>query len=1377
MKHRLKTAWSVCALSLLCLGAARADEPVHVALVSNLPAALVGDGLALAETALADTKSLVLLERQGINRILEEHQLALSGEADAATAVQVGRLLTVDLLAMLAGDPAVEGSQALALVVFDARTGVRLEDRAVATAPEKMAAGVKAAIDAALAKHRLGRKVVKTISVVGIRNVDLGASRTNWCSAIGRLLERDLCASPQVGVLDRTYLDQVVKERALAPAAPADALASTMLRLDLELARDGDERVAATVTITAPQGEKRKASVRVGEAELGHLGALLMDRVLKELDARPVTAVYDRRLEARRLLNEAKYQLGLARVERAIVFAEAAMALAPEDRSLWPDTTEVFTSYAGWLLLSSENRAANPSRLSVGFQPRCSAEDYEATIAYLLRAVKLFIRTRQHEAERGGIRIAFSAQEDHLYQGELFFEPVLWNLRNYRGQRSSAARESLRTLLSRYRHLQTDLLLGAVLDKLGTAEYASTVANRWRLRMESLAALADDWEEWSRLTCELEGRVLVKLDQTGPVSIEHACLRMPAYRSSYVEMLAFAIPRGDDVAFDGARLGEKQVRALRELYERMVQHRLPAVKILGGGGRLWADIRSNNLTGDEVQQRMRKILDFAEAKIADPGVEPADVERAACYDAAISVCDAIERLDPSVRPARERLYRFMTSRRELTLSVVFALGGNHWDHGKLEEQTTGFRGVYGPARSLDHGESSETVAARLAPVRQLLAASTTRYPDNNCPFLEALLQQLPGGPSLEAVRAPLWTRARLLIDSGEDEKWCHPSAPVVVGDKAYSVVVTSEGNERIKQLVRIDLPEGAVERLGRISQPWSGPLPAGASAITMYRRWNTLGRLWVHDDRVYCPSANYGGIFVFPVDGSEPEFLSPKTCPGMVTGDIDSIAILDGGLLALSSGDPSAYVLWYDLGTKKWETIASSHRVEKKTLLDYPEHYLNATIVDPPRHRIFFSLRQNEFPGLMHSGLFAFDTRTRTISKLFAFPHNGPSWMQSFGPERLLVVFPKFDEEFHRVFEFDMTNDRWRLTMSNVGHRWCEVDGKPVEDLAKGPVRSNRDWVIPEDIKLDQPRYPGKHRIYPPFEIIDDRLWCFHPLGRLGADGRTLEQGPVLDRRSIVTYFSTPGLPNTLEYIPKHRQVLYSGYKSIWLLDLPPATASAAAMASRAATERLEPGPAAHWKLDEGSGDRAADSSGKGHTATLRAASWSADNARRALHCDGIGAYALVGNPESLNFAGVVTLVAWIKPEANDDFRDIISHGYTQDPKAEGVALRIDRGRYRIGSWDGAEYQAKAAMPAEDIGRWVHLAGVYDGQSWRLYRNGKQVAEVEHPVGALACDANWAIGASGRGNERFFKGHIRDVRIYRRALSAEEIQSLFGESP
>ena len=175
---------------------------------------------------------------------------------------------------------------------------------------------------------------------------------------------------------------------------------------------------------------------------------------------------------------------------------------------------------------------------------------------------------------------------------------------------------------------------------------------------------------------------------------------------------------------------------------------------------------------------------------------------------------------------------------------------------------------------------------------------------------------------------------------------------------------------------------------------------------------------------------------------------------------------------------------------------------------------------------------------------------------------------------------------------------------------------------------------------------------------------------------------------------------------------------------------------------------------------------------------------------DGQQQYLLVKDSAQLDFADEITLAAWVNVTAlNDTCQYIVGHGYCLDPPGE-VVLRIGSTTcgpggaphyWAVGSWLLAEHSAIAAIDERDLGTWVHLVGTYDGEAWHLYRNGAEIATQASSVGAVPVRSDWAIGARAPGvppcvpapAERFFNGSIDDVRIYRRALDASEVEELY----
>jgi len=85
----------------------------------------------------------------------------------------------------------------------------------------------------------------------------------------------------------------------------------------------------------------------------------------------------------------------------------------------------------------------------------------------------------------------------------------------------------------------------------------------------------------------------------------------------------------------------------------------------------------------------------------------------------------------------------------------------------------------------------------------------------------------------------------------------------------------------------------------------------------------------------------------------------------------------------------------------------------------------------------------------------------------------------------------------------------------------------------------------------------------------------------------------------------------------------------------------------------------------------------------------------------------------------------------------------------------------------------KADGPFE-TGKWYHVVGVYDGTTMRLYVDGRLSAESkdQHGVICYPDQGVLTIGAYVDNDERHnLPGAIREVRIYSRALTADEVAS------
>ncbi len=99
-----------------------------------------------------------------------------------------------------------------------------------------------------------------------------------------------------------------------------------------------------------------------------------------------------------------------------------------------------------------------------------------------------------------------------------------------------------------------------------------------------------------------------------------------------------------------------------------------------------------------------------------------------------------------------------------------------------------------------------------------------------------------------------------------------------------------------------------------------------------------------------------------------------------------------------------------------------------------------------------------------------------------------------------------------------------------------------------------------------------------------------------------------------------------------------------------------------------------YWAFDEASGSVATDSSGSGNNGNIINATRVPGESGNGLNFDGTSAYVDIANSPSVNFAGALTMAAWIQPRSSAGIQNIFAHGQTTSPTF-GVFLRIVDGQ------------------------------------------------------------------------------------------------------
>ena len=207
-------------------------------------------------------------------------------------------------------------------------------------------------------------------------------------------------------------------------------------------------------------------------------------------------------------------------------------------------------------------------------------------------------------------------------------------------------------------------------------------------------------------------------------------------------------------------------------------------------------------------------------------------------------------------------------------------------------------------------------------------------------------------------------------------------------------------------------------------------------------------------------------------------------------------------------------------------------------------------------------------------------------------------------------------------------------------------------------------------------------------------------------------------------------------------------------------------------------GLVAWWKLDETSGDKAADSSGNGHAANVKGdARWQPAGGKvgGAIALDGDGDYLEVVDESVFDFTAGVTVAAWIKPTAWDKpWQAIVTKGeqawrIQRNNEAGTLEFACTGLSIPNGNDYGSLFGAKAITPGE----WHHVAGTYDGKKMSLYVDGTldTSQEAKGPIGTD--DEPVLIGENGAVRNRFFNGLIDDVHVYNFGLTEAQVRRLY----
>lgn len=207
-----------------------------------------------------------------------------------------------------------------------------------------------------------------------------------------------------------------------------------------------------------------------------------------------------------------------------------------------------------------------------------------------------------------------------------------------------------------------------------------------------------------------------------------------------------------------------------------------------------------------------------------------------------------------------------------------------------------------------------------------------------------------------------------------------------------------------------------------------------------------------------------------------------------------------------------------------------------------------------------------------------------------------------------------------------------------------------------------------------------------------------------------------------------------------------------------------------------EPGLVGRWRFDEGGGMLARDCSGRGHDAEVTGR-WAEGEFGTCLVADGVPNAAIIPDAEHLRFGtDSFTLALWVAVKGYD-VRLLGKEAFPENwwviniPGDGHAELVLGEGR-----GNGMSVRPKTTTPIP-LDAWTHLVAVVnrDAREVCWYVNGAPHGRAEIPDAMTK-----GLDAAGRdialpSSHKPFRGLIDDLRIYRRALTAEEARALHAE--
>jgi uncharacterized repeat protein (TIGR01451 family) len=202
------------------------------------------------------------------------------------------------------------------------------------------------------------------------------------------------------------------------------------------------------------------------------------------------------------------------------------------------------------------------------------------------------------------------------------------------------------------------------------------------------------------------------------------------------------------------------------------------------------------------------------------------------------------------------------------------------------------------------------------------------------------------------------------------------------------------------------------------------------------------------------------------------------------------------------------------------------------------------------------------------------------------------------------------------------------------------------------------------------------------------------------------------------------------------------------------------------------PSGAVTWYRAENNG---VDSAGPNFATANGSASYTTGEAGQAFSLNGTTAYMSAPDNTSLHLSAL-TLEGWFFLTGGSGVRTIVAKTAGASLSNSFVVYIAANGAIAAGYGDTSSLDAFSTSTFPTTNVWHHFAYTYDGTTQQLYLDGASAGSAA-ATPAIGYDTHPLLIGADIDNESatgFFPGRIDEVTIYGRALSAAEIQTVYG---